>query len=362
MRVIIATDSIGPLPSAAAGLIMAGGWPGSQTRVVAMGESGAGLAAAVGELIGCEPRLVAAGELVGAVVESADVVLVSGDHLDDNPGAHRPIDLRASSSGLGAMVAEALSETGGSRSEPAEAELIIDLTGNRAHDGGAGLLGSLGAHADVELSAGVVGLGGIGRLDLGAARARLAGRKLVGVVERDQQDWPLLGLRGVTSRLGRESNMDPEVMLQTDSALERFAELADPESARRAGAGAGGGLGFAVLALGGQLVTGPSLCARLGRLDEHLRGADLAITGCTSYDFAHRGGGVLAEGAARAGAALVPCVVLAGEVLIGAREMRTMGVEAAYAARESSLTAPVSELGSEELLALATRVARSWSW
>lgn len=371
VRVVIATDSIGPMSSAASGLTVAGGWPKAETRVVAMGESGAGLAAAVGELVGREPRLVAAGELVGAVVESEDVVLVSAgsetlrptDAAPTGPAVGiRPIDLLASSAGLGAVLARTLPRVEHARSQLAGAEVVLDLTGNSAHDAGAGLLAALGADADVELSAGVEALGRIGRLDLEPARARLAGRPLIGVVSAEQADWPLLGLRGITSRLGRDSGMDAETMLRTDAALERFAGLADAESARLPGAGAGGGLGFAVLALGGQLVTGPSLCARLGRLDEHLRGADLAITGCTSYDFARRGGGVLAEVAARAVAALVPCVVLAGDVLIGAREMRTMGVEAAYAARESSLTSSASELGAEELLALATRVARSWSW
>ena len=64
------------------------------------------------------------------------------------------------------------------------------------------------------------------------------------------------------------------------------------------------------------------------------------VTGCTVFDFANRGGGVVAAAAARAVELLSPCVVVAGEVLIGSREMRTMGIEAAYAVRESSLDAP----------------------
>ena len=48
-------------------------------------------------------------------------------------------------------------------------------------------------------------------------------------------------------------------MLRTDAALEVFAQLASPTSAAVPGAGACGGLGFAVLALGGQLSTGPAL-------------------------------------------------------------------------------------------------------
>ena len=48
-------------------------------------------------------------------------------------------------------------------------------------------------------------------------------------------------------------------MLRTDAALEAFARLAAGSQATLGGAGACGGLGFAVLALGGQLSTGPAL-------------------------------------------------------------------------------------------------------
>jgi glycerate kinase len=87
------------------------------------------------------------------------------------------------------------------------------------------------------------------------------------------------------------------------------------------------------------------------------------VTGCSLFDFATRGGGVVAAAAAAAEAALAPCVVVAGEVLIGAREMRTMGVEAAYAVRESTTGLPVGgDVGADELTATARRVGRSWSW
>jgi glycerate kinase len=67
----------------------------------------------------------------------------------------------------------------------------------------------------------------------------------------------------------------------------------------------------------------------------------------------------MAEAAA---AALSPCIVIAGEVLIGSREMRTMGIEAGYAVRESSSDHPQREISEAELASTALRVARSWSW
>jgi len=62
-----------------------------------------------------------------------------------------------------------------------------------------------------------------------------------------------------------------------------------------------------------------------------------------------------------AASAARPCIVLAGQVLVGSREMRAMGVESAYAVAdvvgvEASLAEP-----SRHLADLAERVARTWS-
>ena len=369
---VVAADSIGALSSAAAGAILAEGWSGPQVVVVPMGEAGRGLVRAVADLLGVEPRLAADDTLVTAILDAPGSLMValewtgpdsaSGTDTGAGPGPPRPPDTGASSAPHGRALAVALTERDRTRGTQPGDEIVLDLSGNRAHDAGAGLLAALGAIADVDLTAGADGLGAIGRLELEPIRDRLAARRLVGVVARDQLALPLLGLRGITSRFGRDAGMDPEIMLRTDAALERFALLVDPEAATSDGSGAHGGLGFAVRALGGRLVTGPDFCASLAGLDQLLHGADLAITGCTVYDFAHRGGEVVSDVAQRSAAALVPCVAIAGEVLLGSREMRTMGVEAAYAVHESSLDRPNGEVRSDELRALATRVARSWTW
>jgi glycerate kinase len=71
---------------------------------------------------------------------------------------------------------------------------------------------------------------------------------------------------------------------------------------------------------------------------------------------------VVAAAAELAATSLSPCVLIAGEVVVGAREMRAMGIEAAYAVRESTLTEPTGEVTEEELRDTAQRVARSWRW
>jgi glycerate kinase len=144
--------------------------------------------------------------------------------------------------------------------------------------------------------------------------------------------------------------------------LETFAKLASGAHSGVPGAGACGGLGFAVLALGGRLTTGPAIALSSPKGKTALRVVDLVVTGCSVFDFASRGGGVVAAMAEAASTVLSPCIVIAGEVIIGSREMRTMGIEAAYAVRESVLDDPQGNVNEAELAAIAQRVARSWTW
>ena len=70
--------------------------------------------------------------------------------------------------------------------------------------------------------------------------------------------------------------------------------------------------------------------------------------------------------AAKLAAARSPLRGLAGEVLIGTREMRTLGIEAAYAVRDSHARRPGQRLERRgkptELRRTAERVARTWTW
>lgn len=358
MRVVVAADSVGALSSRQAGEALAAGWPRAQVSVVPVGAAGSGFLQAAADLWGARTVTTA---LDAAVVTRADGPDEAALRVEQGTPRDPGLPLTASSTSLGVALAALLAERRPRR-------VHLDLTGLAVHDGGAGLLAALGARADVALDAGAAGLTGLSRLDLTPALALLDGTELVGVVPAPAQALPLLGLRGITSR-GREIGQDPAVLLRTDADLEHLARLAGEHSGgadlgARPGAGACGGLGLAVLALGGRLTTGPELGLAAAALGGAGRAApDLVVTGCSVFDFAARGGGVVAAAVEAAAAVLAPCVVVAGEVLIGAREMRTMGVEAAYAVRESTADAPAGgDVSAEELAATARRVGRSWSW
>jgi len=354
MRVVVATDAIGSLSSAQAGAALATGWPQAAVTVLPVGEAGGGFAQAVADRWRVELASgVLAGGLLSWAQRGAEVVLAVSSAVPTSS----TVPVTATSRLLGEAVRHVL----GHATMPVS-RILLDCVGVDSHDGGAGLLAALGATADVALTDGAAGLAGISRLDLTGARDRLDGIDLVGVVPTGQLSSPLLGLRGITSVRGRAAGLRPESLLAVDATLQRFAALVSEPDAVRPGAGACGGVGFAVLGLGGRLTTGTAQCLQSTGAAA-LRGADLCVTGCTVFDFGTRGGGVVAEVARAAAEALCPCIAVAGEVLIGGREMRTMGVESAYPVRASSLYRPAGgDVTEPELSRVAARVARTWQW
>ena len=327
VRVVVCTDRLGGLSSLEAGRAIGRAFSDADARVavVPMGVWGADLAQALASL-GSSARVVGSGGPPPAPVAG--------------------VDPRTTSTALGIAIVDAL--------RAAPRELVVDLTGLVTHDGGAGLLAALGADADVPLDAGAEGLTGLARVDLDAARALVAGTRLVAVVPDAEASDLRLGLRGVTARRGHAVSADPALLLEVDDSLGRLARACGVADAP--GVGAAGGAALAVLALGGELVTGTGLCARVAGLAGTVARADVVVTGADTLGFADRGGPVVRELSGQAEASLRPCVAVARTVAVSGRELRTFGVEAAYAlGGEASLSA-------DELTRRASTVAASWTW
>lgn len=342
-RVLVAGGPVRDLSARAAAVALATGFADSaEVAAVGLAEGGRALGQAL-----VEPE----GELeslrTGWLARRPGLVAVGVDPVaPEDP-------LTGSSAALGRLVGYSLQTDGSSRGGRT-ASVAIDLTALDVHDAGAGFLGALGASADVALDAGPEPLAGLTRLELDVVRARFAGCELVGLVSPGALDDQLLGLRGVTSRRGRGLGTPAERMLAVDAALERFAELADAGHARVAGAGAAGGVGFAILALGGRLSTGPAFCSERIGLDRGLAAADLVVAACDSFDFGRRGGGVVTELAGWCETAETPLVVVSPLVGMSGREMRVMGVESAHPLEPGAETATA-------LSATARRLAAGWT-
>ena len=110
------------------------------------------------------------------------------------------------------------------------------------------------------------------------------------------------------------------------------------------------------------MVSGIELVAEAVGLAGRARRADLVMTGEGAFDFSSRAGKVvLRRRVGRAAAAARPCIVLAGQVLVGSREMRALGVESRLLGQSTWSAIDASDAPSPHgsLAALAERVART---
>jgi len=364
VRVLIAPDEFaGTLTAVEAAEAIAEGWrrraPSDELDLAPMADGGPGFvdvlhASLGGELLAATVRGPYGGQVPGSVLVCGDTAYVEaaqacGSHL--TPEADRDAE-RASSYGVGELVATAL--TAGART------VVVGVGGSGAHDGGAGLLAALGAvpEPDDVLEQGVAGLAGLESLDVSEPRRRLEGVDLVAATDVDN---PLLGLTGATNVHGPQRGIAEDRLTLVDGWLGRLATATDPQVARAKGAGAAGGLGFALLLLGAERRPGVDVVVDAIGLVDRARRADLVLTGEGAFDFSSRSGKVPYGVAAVAARALQPCVALAGRVLVGSREMRALGIESAYSVvdlvgERASFADPAGSLA-----ALAERVARTWS-
>ncbi|RUS47815.1 glycerate kinase [Cohnella sp. AR92] len=179
--------------------------------------------------------------------------------------------------GLGELIKQALDK--GLR------RLVVGLGGSATNDGGMGMLSELGVRfrdADGDL------LPGYGRdvgqavsVDFGGLDPRLAECELIAACDVKN---PLCGPEGASVIFGPQKGATPEQAAELDRALLGYAGLVERELGRPAlhevpGAGAAGGLGFALLSLGFTLAPGAELIDRMAGLESRIAGSDWVITG-----------------------------------------------------------------------------------
>ncbi len=251
---------------------------------------------------------------------------------------------------------------------PGAGRLVIATGGARSCDGGAGLMAELALE---NTSVAVM---------VRAARRTLGRLDLIVAVEDDR---PLLGLTGASARL---RDQDAFAAQENERSLGDWADavttaLADGSNAAPGGgagqeggvaslsplavigqggkstpgrltslpgAGAGGGLGFALAALGGRLVPALTVVADAQGLPEHVAQSDLVVVVTEVLDAVGMGAGLVPAMGELAAGHGVPVVVLARESHAGRREWSGVGVSGVY------------EYGTDPRGRVA-RVARTWA-
>jgi glycerate kinase len=205
-----------------------------------------------------------------AVIESASIV-----GLTDTAGTAVTVDQR-STLGIGDALLAVL--------ERNFSQVLVALGGSSTNDGGAGLLVALGARLidaeGKEVLPVPAQLKRVASIDTSAIDPRLAKIRIVAMSDVNN---PLCGEHGATAVFGPQKGVIPEQVATLDAALGHFADVLEAALGRRAkdlpGAGAAGGLGYALLMLGGQFQSGAETVADHIGLDEALAGAHWMITG-----------------------------------------------------------------------------------
>jgi len=286
-----------------------------------------------------------------AYVESAQACglhLLTKDERDPNV---------ATSYGLGTLLLAAV--------EAGAAEVVIGLGGSAVNDGGAGMLAALGA-APVDVAGYALPYGGA-YLNAAAALAGPPRLRQVRLVAATDVDNPLTGLHGASKVYGPQKGASEEDIYRLDAALERFAGVLEREFGvadlqRQPGGGAAGGIGAALLALGGRVVSGIGLVSTLIGLEKELDAADLVITGEGSFDHQSLRGKVVAGIANGARDRGLPCVVLCGRNETGYREAAGAGVTETFSLTDHfGSTEAALERPAQGLRELAGRLAGQWS-
>ncbi|MDL9937356.1 glycerate kinase [Gordonia sp. ABSL1-1] len=352
MRVLIAPDSFGDTLSAVeAAAAIAAGWSGARggDELISAPQSdgGPGFVDVLASRLGVVQTETVAGPLGASVtaswlldeqapVPTAYLECAQACGLHQLGGGPTPrTALAADTRGVGRLLAAAL--------ERGVGRIVVGLGGSATTDGGSGLIAELG----------------------GPARAadRLSGVELV--VASDVEN-PLLGELGAAHVFGPQKGADAPTVELLEERLRRWAPVLESIAGRdvgdEAGAGAAGGLGAALLGLGGRRVSGATVVAEATGLAEAVAGADLVITGEGRFDTQTLRGKVVSALHGAASAAGARTLVLAGQVSLSEAEIADAGIAGAYAIVDiaGSVRLAMDDAGNQ-LARLAESVARSWT-
>ena len=336
MLVLIAPDSFkGSLTSVQVARALAEGWskarPDDSVVLCPLADGGEGTLEAIAAAGGWKWREAAVTDPLGRPIMArwlasedgtrAAVEMAEGSGLSRVATAERDA-VSASSIGTGELLRTAI--------DSGATYIVLGIGGSATTDGGAGLLRGLGAIADRDRA----------EADFSGLDPRLVDVDLA--VACDVSN-PLLGPRGAAAVYGPQKGASPADVVELDRRLAIFADAVEAAGGRAVrempGAGAAGGVGFSLLAIGDRfgsfaLRPGVDLVFEATLFGDRLAHADLVITGEGRID-AQTGFGKTALGVARrAAAAGVPCIAVGGGVEVA-------GIEAL--AEAGAIAVPVVE-------------------
>lgn len=253
------------------------------------------------------------------MASAAGITLVSGK--EKNP-------LAATTYGVGEMIRDAAQK--GCRN------FIIGIGGSATNDGGIGMLQALGYlfvdQDGQDVGQGAQALGRVAAVCTSNAYPKLAECRFQ--VACDVTN-PLCGENGATYIYGPQKGVTDDMKAQLDADMASYAEVTKEtlgnDFAEAEGAGAAGGLGFALLSyLHAELTPGIDLILDAVALEDELKDADIVVTGEGRLDHQTAMGKApvgVAKLAKKHGAKVL---AFAGSVTKGARVCNEAGIDAFF--------------------------------
>jgi glycerate kinase len=351
LTILIAPDSFkGSISSVDVAKALAEGWrrarPDDEVLLSPLADGGVGTLAAIeasggwarrsANVLDPLARPISAAWLQSADGQRAVVEMAEASGLSRVAPAERDA-ISATSVGTGELVRAAVDA--GAR------HVTLGIGGSATTDGGRGLLDGLGGLADLD--------------------PRLAGIELDVACDVDN---PLLGPRGAAATYGPQKGATPELVALLDERNARWADELESTSGRREretpGAGAAGGVGFALLAVQERfrsfaLRPGVELVMEATGFGEKLARADLVITGEGQIDEQTAYGKTALGVARRAHAAGKPTIAVGGGVTPeGTAALAPFGAIAVPVVERPLTVEEAMAAGPDPLVRCGERIAR----
>lgn len=272
---------------------------------------------------------------------------------------HERNPLETSSFGLGMLIKRAV--------ESGCREITIGLGGSATNDGGMGMLNALGFQFldsdGKELTP--VGKNLIKICSVSSSKSFTDNLKSVRFTGLSDVKNLLLGENGATKIFSPQKGAGANEIEYLEEGMKHYARLMEIFCGKNyseiPGAGAAGGLGFALLScLKGEIKSGADFVIEMLRFKEHLQGADLVVTGEGFIDGQTLMGKALSAIANECRQAKVPLIALAGGVK-DAEKLNQEGFQAVFSILQScvSLSEAMSkEMASENLRSTFIQILR----
>lgn len=163
-------------------------------------------------------------------------------------------------------------------------QFVIGIGGSATNDGGLGMLQALGMKA-YDMNGEAVSVFGkdISNIHTVDVTALIKWQSEVEIKVASDVNNPLCGKRGATYVYGPQKGLFSSNLEQFDQAMDRYGSILETafqnNCKNQEGAGAAGGIGFALLCLHAKLKSGANLIAQMIELEQELEDATFVITG-----------------------------------------------------------------------------------